>query len=127
MRRIAQMDPEGCGVACVAMLAKCSYKRARDILFPEGQEVRATKHDQLRAALKELGVHLGPGRRLSQYSYCDLGVDGLLRVRVKKGSREPWWHWMVWDAKSSAILDPYNGPLSNRFWQPSSFFEAQRT
>lgn len=58
MRRVQQRSIEhaDCGVACVAMLAGCSYQQAFEVFgFTEDQSVFFTRHHHLVSALENLG------------------------------------------------------------------------
>lgn len=124
MKRISQIDEQGCGVACVAMIAGVSYQEARTILFPDNN-ISNAKHPQLRKALSHFGITMSAGRRLSKLGFDDLPQDGLVWTYVTEKT-ELWKLWTVWDASAQAILDPYNGPIGPRALRYVSIFEIKR-
>ena len=104
VRRVVQKDRDGCGVACVAMLAGVTYKRAKDVMFGN-DSVSLTSTADLYNALKifrkrPLGKRLIP---LRTRSYRDLDANALLKI-ARPG--KSWWHWIVWDARRKEFLDP---------------------
>lgn len=111
VRRVVQKDRDGCGVACVAMLAGVTYRQAKDVMFGD-DSVSLTSTADLYNALKVLrkrpsGKRLVP---LRTQSYRDLDTNALLKVGRPGKS---WWHWIVWDAKRKKFLDP-NTPSIRR-------------
>lgn len=105
MRRIVQKDKDGCGVACVAMLAGVTYKEAKDLMFG-AESVAMTSTADLCSALKILrkrpsGKRLIP---LRTRNFRALKSNALLKV-ARPG--KSWWHWIVWDAKRKGFLDPH--------------------
>ena len=111
MKRVVQKDRDGCGVACVAMLAGVTYKQAKDVMFGD-DSVSLTSTADLYYALKlfgkrPLGKRLIP---LGTRRYRDLHANALLKVG-KPG--KSWWHWIVWDARRKGFLDP-NTPSVRR-------------
>ena len=124
MKRIAQIDQQGCGIACVAMIAGVSYQDARTILFPD-DNISSVKHPQLRSALAHFGITLSAGRRLGKLGFDDLTQDGIIWTYVTLKT-ELWKHWTVWDASAQAILDPYQGDIGKRTLRLVSIFDVQR-
>jgi hypothetical protein len=61
MRRVSQRRGNDCGVACVAMLAKVSYRRACNAVFGDERATYTSAH-QLRNALRAFGVDLASAR-----------------------------------------------------------------
>ena len=124
MRRVAQLDENGCGMACVAMLAGVSYRAACAIMSPRKRGTY-TSHAQLRRALKHYGIRLGERVSLSGKQFNELEVDGILSARIFwKG--DDWSHWIVWEAKRQALLDPYDGLISLRQTRLVGFYPASR-
>ena len=124
MKRVAQLDPNGCGVACVAMLAGVSYRSACALMFPD-KRGNYTSHAQLRKALRRYGIGLGKRVSLSGQRLNDLTVDGILSARIFwKG--DDWSHWIVWDARRQALLDPYDEQISLRLTRLVGFYPASR-
>ena len=108
MKRIAQQDPHGAGVACVAMLAGRSYGAVAKEMFPDGA-VSGTDAGELRKALVACGLE--PARHLVPFrskKYRDLEDNAILKANPRRGGAE--WHWVVWDAERRCLLDPRDPP-----------------
>jgi hypothetical protein len=120
MKRVAQKDEQGCGVACVAMLAHVSYDEARERMFP-GKKGGLTTDEMIRRALRYYGIGLGRRFSLRGKGYSDLQKDGLLRSSISWNDAK-WFHWMVWDARSQAILDPSASRISSRNTRLIAYF-----
>src|SRR5437879_4505212 len=102
MKHIIQEDENGCGVACVAMLANVSYGMARKTMFGRG-DVKPTSTADLRKAL--LAFSLKPADLLIPLRtrhYSSLRERAILKVNVRKRN---YWHWVVWNP-NQGILDP---------------------
>src|SRR6266481_121911 len=102
MKHIIQEDDNGCGVACVAMLADVSYGTARKAMFGLG-DVRETSTADLRKAL--LAFSLKPADRLVPLRtrhYSSLREPAILKANLRKRN---YWHWVVWNP-NQGILDP---------------------
>lgn len=101
MKRVQQqsLGRADCGVACVAMLAGCSYQRAfKAFNFAEGQRQFYTWHHHLIGALEELGCTV---KRRKFRSWREIDGQAIVAVdHTKYGD----WHWVVFDGE--AILDP---------------------
>jgi len=106
MRRVPQLDPDGCGIACVAMLTGEEYKTIRKKMFPDGN-VKRTETRDLKPVLEFYGckvaVKLVPIKPPSKYK--DLDFDAILRVERKKSDPKGG-HWIIWDSTRQMILDP---------------------
>lgn len=101
MKRIQQksMEHADCGVACVAMLAGCSYQQAFDAFgFAKNQGEFYTRHHHLISALEKLGCAV-KRKRFSSWR----GIKGAAIVAVNH-KKDGCWHWVAFDGK--AILDP---------------------
>jgi hypothetical protein len=123
MKRVVQEDEYGCAAACLAIVVGISYSEARKYLVPQ-----YTNADQLRGALRSHGVMLGKRISLGGKTYCDLPKkDGLFFANMitARGANK-WDHWMVWDAKSQSIIDPYEGPISRCRTRLLAFFPISR-
>jgi hypothetical protein len=122
MKHVLQENEEGCGVACVAMIAGVSYWDARVAIFGKKQRyLHTTFTSDLVKGLRKLGFRSG-GKltRLGQKSkisdYRDIPQNAILKVnRRKNGS----WHWIVWDAAARCTRDPlkpaYKRPRCSSF------------
>lgn len=124
MKRIAQNDENGCGIACVAMIADVSYEEAQRIVFPKGR-VTLTTHKHLRSALFHYGITLQTRRSLVGVRFNDLQRDGLVWTKIEWRGRK-WLHWMVWDASSQALIDPYHGDVRLRSSRMVAIYEVER-
>lgn len=118
MKTIKQKHPNGCGVACVAMLAGIDYDDAAAILYPTGRS-RKLRTAPLRAALKKLKRKPAPGKRKPFGSMLpeDLTSDALVFVMMEEEGEEHR-HWIVWDATAKKRRNPYKGDLPCR---PTSY------
>jgi hypothetical protein len=106
MKRIFQIDEDGCGVACVAMLAGVSYKMALTKMFGD-RHVTPTTTKQIRKELRKFGLFSARKlvRSIKWRHYTELRQDAILKVKIPKRSGAGW-HWIVWDAKRGKFLDP---------------------
>jgi hypothetical protein len=112
MRRIIQCDKEGCGIACVAMLADVTYEDARRKIFGKGP-VTPTKTKAMQEALRKFGVSSAKKliRSTKTRHYTELTQDALLKVKLPKRDA-PDWHWIVWDAGCKKFHDPDPDPYA---------------
>lgn len=104
MKHIYQKNGTDCGVACVAMVAKVSYKTAyRACGFSKRDKKQLTSTKQLRAALQRLGVKTYPRLRpFRKKQPNDLEHNAILKVdHIGR-----MWHWVAYDAKKQIIFDP---------------------
>jgi ABC-type bacteriocin/lantibiotic exporter with double-glycine peptidase domain len=115
MRRIVQQTGTSCGVACVAMLARISYREA----FRTGIACFDTDHWsgthrtdtwELREMLAALGWKLG--RKVSATDWAMVPAGCLVAVQLKKGD----WHWVVSsvDSKGAFFFDPRKSVKTQR-------------
>ncbi|WP_352660945.1 cysteine peptidase family C39 domain-containing protein [Mesorhizobium australicum] len=121
MRLIKQQDENGCGVACVAMIACITYTLARQHMFgdrPGGY----TSTGDLRRALAQLDIEAAPRLvRLKAQTPADLPFDAILKTNVKQDGE---WHWVVWDSRRQLLLDPRVPPY--RRYRHRSYLEIVR-
>ena len=107
MKRVLQENDEGCGVACVAMLAGVSYWEARVAVFGKRPRVVHSTHTaDIRRALKRFGLR--SAKRLISFGRetpepKNIGINAILKVNRRKNGT---WHWIVWDSKRKRLLDP---------------------
>jgi hypothetical protein len=99
MRRVSQLDKDGCGIACVAMIAGVSYREAQNRMFPDGK-VTTTMPDAIRKAMKLYKIACTKTQR---GNYRRLGQNAILRTRRRADGD---WHWLVWDACRKDFIDP---------------------
>lgn len=79
LRRIIQQDRNGCGLACVAMLAGISYRQACAIAEQRGWYADIRKNGmpthRLRKLLRDSGVRTNPAVRTSRWErFSDLAI-----------------------------------------------------
>jgi hypothetical protein len=119
MRRVAQLDENGCGVACVAILAGITYSQARRQMF--GREAGSfTETGDPRNALRKRGIPVGNRLvPLRTRNYMDLRHHAILKVNVHPN----WWLWVVWDAGRRKPIDPRRPPY--RRIRAVSFLKVQ--
>lgn len=116
IRRITQKTGTSCGVACVAMLSRISYRDAFRVgvaCFGKAawDESHRTDASDLRVMLAALGWRLG--REVKCKAWRKIPARALVAVqkKPKKG-----WHWVVSDCDS-------NGPF---FFDPRKSVKAVR-
>jgi hypothetical protein len=104
MRHILQKGDMDCGIACVAMLAGVGYFEALEAF---NDKESAVEKGNLAPTLRDALIKLGhqPAKRLTKFrGYDVLENDAILKVNpYTKGAD---WHWVVWDAERTRILDP---------------------
>ena len=93
---------EGCGAACVAMIAGVTYDEARARL-PAHCDTRGTTSEELRAALLTSGIETEERRPIGSADHTSFDFDAVLRGKLDKKHE----HWAVWEAKRVRVLDPY--------------------
>lgn len=110
----------GCGLACVAMIANCSYYEVKydyDELFGAPERVynkvrRRTALDygttasDLRNLLKIYDIQ--SYKRFRKFkSWDDLPNTAILAVNYREFENYTAWHWVVFDRESNAVYDPW--------------------
>ncbi|TPK80389.1 hypothetical protein FJ527_01025 [Mesorhizobium sp. B2-4-18] len=103
MRLVKQSDENGCGVACVAMIADITYSQARKQMFGD-RRGGYTNTGDLRRALAQLGIQTGPRlvRLKKNQTPAELPFDAILKTNVKQDGE---WHWVIWDSGRQKVLD----------------------
>jgi hypothetical protein len=102
MKRVSQLHPDGCGVACVAMIAGVGYHEARKTFHKDEKTGQSTT--DVRQALAKFDVACARRLvRLPSGHYRNLKQDAILRTRTRSDGDS---HWIVWDAKRKKFLDP---------------------
>ena len=107
IKRVIQKHDDGCGIACLAMLAGVSYGEACDTIFGDSQG-DSTSLEDLRWALKYYG--LSTPERMTPFweaDYTQLRQHALLALDPAPNGQ---WHWAVWDALRKRIVDPLKRP-----------------
>ena len=93
---------EGCGAACVAMIAGVTYDEARSRL-PAHCDARGTTSEELRTAIQSFGIETDGLRRIASADYTSFAFDAVLRGKMDEEDE----HWVVWEANRKRVLDPY--------------------
>lgn len=124
MKLVEQRQRNDCGVACVAMVANVSYKKAFVALgFNKNTRKFGTNKHNLRTALYALGLDTYPKMRRVPKDITTITNKAILRCNQYRGKD---WHWKVYDPKNKTILDPL--PKDTSFeWvmhDPSSYLEV---
>lgn len=109
LRRIVQKTGTACGLACVAMLARLSFREVAWLTREKLPKIFASKHQRtyakdLRVLLKALGWRLG--RQVKCRTWTRIPANALVAVQWKR--KQDRWHWVVSsaDAQGSCFLDP---------------------
>jgi ABC-type bacteriocin/lantibiotic exporter with double-glycine peptidase domain len=111
------MDHTGCGVACIAMLAGCSYLRVKKVAvkkFEYNNPEFYTTTGQLRKLAKTFGVRIISKRR-KRFKDWDLLPDiAILSINSKENNK--YWHWVVFARQKGGgfVLDPNKTIKTNR-------------
>lgn len=109
---VRQKDADGCGVACVAMLADVSYEAARRACFPrlDHEGLRSGERQPLDVdarmmiqALWRLGFH---ARESDTYKDQDAAVIMVYSYYPGKKNAASWVHCVVWDTDEGRLMDP---------------------
>ncbi len=114
MKVISQEHPEGCALACAAMLTGRSYDEIANLA--EALDIRAgdkalyTSTESLRRLLDRLGVRVASGTT-PFISWYNLPDRALLATKWHIENELAMWHWVVFlrDGSGEAILDPASG------------------
>lgn len=104
MKRVQQQSIEmaDCGVACVAMLAGCSYRQAFEAFdFADNQSQFYTRHHHLISALEKIGCAV---IRKRFRSWRAIRGRAIVAVNHRHSQKIRYWHWVVFDGE--VILDP---------------------
>ncbi len=117
VRQLGDDGESGCGIACLAMLAKTDYKTTKKRLnsWPRDNfgcwEPRGTTKKQMLLGLRRFGIVSGKPRRIAQKRYKDFEFDAVL-LGYLNGEL----HWTVWDsARGGRLLDPYRTKGGRQF------------
>jgi hypothetical protein len=125
MKQVFQKHENGCGMACVAMVAGVSYDTACNKLFRTksgrgtysntSQIKKALRRADLRTSRKCIrfkngGVWSSKASKISPI----LGTDAIMICRSKKQLGTGSWHWVVWDHRAKRLRDPQEHPLNRK-------------
>lgn len=106
---ILQEETTGCGFACVAMLADCSYQHVKKLANQQGinasDEKLFTTTDYVRKLLSDLNTSLGQ-HEVAFTSWDELPRLALLATKHRIENDKPRWHWCVYSANPARVLDP---------------------
>ncbi len=114
MKAITQEHPEGCALACAAMLAGRPYAEiaaiAHRLEIHAGDRALYTGSALLRRLLDRLGVAVAPDERLFD-GWAALPDKALLATNWHMENDSPHWHWVVFtrNGDDAAVLDPAPG------------------
>jgi ABC-type bacteriocin/lantibiotic exporter with double-glycine peptidase domain len=110
MKRIIQEDKTGCGLACIAMIAKnVTYssvkKRAVNKYGFDPNGVLYTQTNHLRELLEEYGVVIGK-RKVPFKDWKRLPKLSILGINHKENTNT--WHWVIYrrTKEGAFVLDP---------------------
>lgn len=99
IQKIRQLDPYGCGVACLAMVTGTSYEQSREAFNRHGLGVRrksrppySTASWEMRMVVEVSGLLVSTRRWSGWDSFQGLGV---LKVRDDWRGAVGRWHWVV--------------------------------
>ena len=108
IRRVVQMDPTGCGIACAAMLGRTTYSRAKslavDLNIVSSKPPYYIDTGSLKLLLCALGLTLSKGGKLTHWH----SLHCLSVVGVNYNERNSTWHWVVYVPTQDGgyVLDP---------------------
>ena len=124
MRHVIQKDENGCGMACVAMLAGVDYETSCKRLFrTKSGKGRYTHTKEIKAALRRAGLRTD--RRCVRFKKDEgpliLQFDAIMITRAAK--QHGTFHWVVWDSKARRVLDPDYEARKRKF---SSYLRVYR-
>lgn len=106
IRSVRQIDYNGCGVSCVAMLSGHSYKKARETIFGKGaKRIPGTTYDDLRHAFKVLGIRV-KGKSRPFWNWESIPRTAIVAINYNRKSET--WHWvlLIVDRKRRFVKDP---------------------
>jgi hypothetical protein len=100
VRQKGKDGEEGCGIACLAMLAGTNYETVRNKFG--SWEHKGTTKKQMLLGLRCFGIAAGNPSPISRKCYEDFEFDALLLGYLGNEM-----HWTVWDSTREKCLDPY--------------------
>ena len=115
IRRVEQEDEQGCGIACVAMVAGKTYPQAKrfflEHVFHPADKKLLTRHYQLRRVLQKLGIPSHKRLFRNWRSIEEIAIVPINR-RVDVG-----WHWVIFvpNGIRPYIIDPIAGKGRRRY------------
>ena len=123
MIRIKQDDRTGCGLACIAMLAKTSYNNVRNVAIDKLEFNDSGKFYTNKKHLRKLGNHFNIkiAKKKKKFTNFETLPDiAILAINYKKKSKT--WHWVIYnrDENEEYICDPKESIKSDKrkdFWR----------
>lgn len=104
LRHVRQANlSTGCGPACVAIVARCSYATAVRAMFPDGRRTNLlSSWGDIRLTLDALGI------RYAARAVPCTRWDRIPSVAIVGCGRRPGnlWHWVVYDPERRLVHDP---------------------
>ena len=111
MNVVIQKHPEGCGLACAAMLADRTYDEITEIaahlnIHAGDKELYGTT-EPIRRLLFKLDIPVAPTEKPFD-NWNRLPDRALLATKWHLEQGKPFWHWVVFvrDDTGPAVLDP---------------------
>ena len=112
LRRVMQLEPTSCGIACVATVGRLTHGRvlgaARGIFgWDKTQRTYYTNFEQLKKLLSSFGIAVG--RRINKSDWAavpDLAIAAINHRRTRNDVE--YWHWVVFQRINDDffVLDP---------------------
>ncbi len=111
MKPVVQEEKTGCGIACVAALAKISYAAMKKIAYEEGISASDPRLWSDTGYVKKLCAIMGieVGKTQSSFKSWERLPDcALLAIKWHQDKGTSFWHWTVFarDKKKYYVLDP---------------------
>lgn len=110
MKPVVQEEKIGCGLACVATLARITYPKIKKIAYRQGISAADPKlwsdTDHIRNLCATLGVKVAKSQNPFQ-SWERLPDCALLAIKWHKDNGIPYWHWTVFvrEKEKAYVLD----------------------
>lgn len=114
VKKLAQDDTYGCGVACLAMVLGCEYSRARTQFIKLGLGVRRSSRPALSTTSREMHMAISSAGLITEArrwrGWENFQGLGILKVRDDWRGAKGRWHWVVafrHPVYELAIFDPH--------------------
>lgn len=108
IKRIRQLDPNGCGIAVVAMAAHVTYWEVRGVLFGlYPGYIAGTSYNDLRRGFDHFKVKYGTRARRF-WSWSAIGHTAV--VLIKANYSPGLYHWVILVVRKGSeryVIDPY--------------------
>lgn len=114
MKPVIQEEISGCGIACVAVLARVSYRRAKAVanrrgIFAEDERLWS-ETAYVRGLLRHFGIRTA--RDEQPFTTWDsLPNVALLAIKWHEVQGRPFWHWVVFarQGNGAVVFDSKRG------------------